>query len=283
MKHAYLIMTHNQFGMLAKLVELLDHVDNDIYIHVDAKAKNFSRDPILGCVKYSSIKFVEPIKIYWGESSQIFCELNLLAEATKKSYDYYHLLSGVDMPLRSQAEIHDFFAANNGRNFISFVPEIHKRVVGRVKYYHMRRGGLFSKVLNRVSITLQKICGVNRNSDLKIYKGSNWFSITDGFARFVVERQSQIRHQFVYTLCADEIFMHTYFMASPFVDTLYKSEGGMSTNCRLIRWENELPHVFVLGDFEQLLSTPNLFARKFSESVDREVIEKLYEAIKSRG
>lgn len=283
MKHAYLIMAHNQFGMLANLVELLDHVDNDIYIHIDAKAKDFCREPVLERVKYSSIKFVEPIKIYWGEASQIFCELNLLTEATKKSYDYYHLLSGVDMPLKSQAEIHDFFAANNGRNFISFVPEISKHVVGRVKYYHLRRGGLFSKVLNRVSITIQKICGVNRNGDLEIYKGSNWFSITDDFARYIVARQSQIRRQFVYTLCADEVFLHTYFMASPFVDTLYKSEGGMSTNCRLIRWENELPHVFVLGDFEELVTTHNLFARKFDENIDNEIIEKIFAIVRSRS
>ena len=40
-KHAYLIMAHNQPQILKKLLTLLDHEQNDIYIHVDKKMKKF--------------------------------------------------------------------------------------------------------------------------------------------------------------------------------------------------------------------------------------------------
>ena len=40
-KHAYLILAHNQFEQLAFLVSLLDHQNNDIFIHVDKKS-NFN-------------------------------------------------------------------------------------------------------------------------------------------------------------------------------------------------------------------------------------------------
>ena len=40
-KHAYLILAHSQFKQLAFLVSLLDHQNNDIFIHVDKKS-NFN-------------------------------------------------------------------------------------------------------------------------------------------------------------------------------------------------------------------------------------------------
>lgn len=36
-KHAYLIMAHQNFEQLAILLELLDDIRNDIFIHVDKK------------------------------------------------------------------------------------------------------------------------------------------------------------------------------------------------------------------------------------------------------
>ncbi len=32
-------------------------------------------------------------------------------------YEYYHLLSRVDLPIKSQDDIHDFFRANQGKEF----------------------------------------------------------------------------------------------------------------------------------------------------------------------
>ena len=41
-KHAYLIMAHDNFYILEKLIQLIDYDLNDIYIHIDKKAKNFN-------------------------------------------------------------------------------------------------------------------------------------------------------------------------------------------------------------------------------------------------
>ena len=40
-KHAMLIMAHKQFEILEKLMRQLDHVRNDLYIHIDRKSKGF--------------------------------------------------------------------------------------------------------------------------------------------------------------------------------------------------------------------------------------------------
>lgn len=40
-KHAYLIIAHNDFDILEKLLVLLDDDRNDIFIHIDKKVKSF--------------------------------------------------------------------------------------------------------------------------------------------------------------------------------------------------------------------------------------------------
>ena len=119
-KHAYLIMSHNDFYILEKLLRLLDDRRNDIYVHIDKKVKNFDFKYFKKICKHSEVKFIKRIKVYWGGYSQVQCELNLLEEAIKNNYEYYHLLSGVDLPLKKQDNIHIFFKQNNGKEFIRF-------------------------------------------------------------------------------------------------------------------------------------------------------------------
>lgn len=38
-KHAFLIIAHNNWGQLKKLIECLDSQTHDIFVHVDKKAK----------------------------------------------------------------------------------------------------------------------------------------------------------------------------------------------------------------------------------------------------
>ena len=40
-KHAYLIIAHVDFSILEKTIKLLDDENNDFYIHIDKKVKNF--------------------------------------------------------------------------------------------------------------------------------------------------------------------------------------------------------------------------------------------------
>ena len=41
--HAYLIMAHNEFRLLDKLISILDNPDADIYVHID---KNLNTDKV---------------------------------------------------------------------------------------------------------------------------------------------------------------------------------------------------------------------------------------------
>ena len=107
MKHAYLIMAHHEFEVLGKLVQALDDERNDIYIHFDKKEKNY---PLLK-TKYTNLYILQKrTDIRWGHISQIKAEYALFEAAFMQDrYDYYHLLSGVHLPLKSQSYIHHFF------------------------------------------------------------------------------------------------------------------------------------------------------------------------------
>ena len=59
----------------------------------------------------------------WGGYSQIRSELILFQSAWEHGYEYYHLISGVDLPIKTQDEIHEFFREHYGKEFIYFCPK----------------------------------------------------------------------------------------------------------------------------------------------------------------
>ena len=58
-KHAYLIMAHNEFDILEKLLLLLDDSRNDIYIHIDLKVKNFNFKYYKDLINKSKVEFIK--------------------------------------------------------------------------------------------------------------------------------------------------------------------------------------------------------------------------------
>ena len=84
-KHAYLIMSHTQPELLKKLLELLDDERNDIYLHIDSKAKDFSFKEIESVLKKAKCYLTERTDVKWGSYSQIHCEMVLLRKRPKRS------------------------------------------------------------------------------------------------------------------------------------------------------------------------------------------------------
>lgn len=291
-KHAYLIIAHNQFELLEVLVAMLDDVRNDIYIHIDAKVKEFDFEKFRSIAKHSKIVFINRISVTWGDYSQIKCEMILLKAAVENEdennpYSYFHLLSGVDLPIKTNNEIHNFFEKNNGREFVHFtnnepLPEFENRI----KYYHVfrKKRNTVYKILAQIALRIQKLIGINRIKDknIVVQKGSNWFSITGEFAHYAVLRESQINSIFKYSYCSDEVFLQTVFVNSPFKNNLFmpNCNDNQLAAARLIDWNRGNPYVFKSDDFEEIISSPAMFARKFSLE-DKEIIYKIKDYIEA--
>lgn len=287
-KHAYLIIAHNKFEQLKILLKLLDHKNHDFFIHIDKKAVDFDENDIRKVVEYSNVIFTKRIKVTWGGYSQIRCELLLLKEATAYgNYEYYHLLSGVDLPIKKSDDIYNFFHSNSGKNFITIDKEFQS--IDRVRYYYFfqekigRQTGFLRRFQSRL-LSLQKLFKINRckRKNIKWKKGANWFSITNDLARYVLEKEKWIKKNFNKTRCADEIFLQTIVANSKFNDTLFFNENGDTEHMRYIDWTRSVnagPHTFRLEDFDRIISSNCMFARKFDIDVDKRIIEKIRQNI----
>ena len=201
MRHAFLIIAHNNPEILYAQLEILDSVDVDFYFHLDAKMKVNKLDLESHALK-SKIYYIKPKKIRWGHYSQIECELRLLEAAVNsgKGYDYYHLLSGVDMPLKSYQDIDAFFKKNSGKEYIHFDEKtVDENVRERISMYHFCPGRAnWQRKINGIFIRIQKMLKVDRLKKLgwKVQKGANWFSITEGLAKEIVRNKEMIQKHF---------------------------------------------------------------------------------------
>jgi len=282
--HAYLILCHNNFEQLCLLLELLDDERNDIYIHVDKKVKDAPFDMLKSAVKHSDIRFVKRVSVTWGGYSLIQAEMELFKAAASGDYAYCHLISGVDLPLKSQDEIHAFFNALGEKQCITYDPI--ENCLDRLQYYYFlqeiigRKRDLIIKLLRRVQrliLWLQRVLGVNRikGREAEFYKGTNWVSVTGAFAKFLTENEALIRKQYGFTRTADEIFIQTLAMKSPFRDSLY------THGVHYIDWERGEPYTFTAEDFELLINSGKPFARKFDCRQDSEIIQRIYNHVKN--
>lgn len=289
-KHAVLIIAHNNIWTLKKIIKILDSEYFDFFIHIDKKSNiDFSKE-LQGFSKKSQLYIYKEIDVRWADFTQVECELLLLKKAldTDQKYSYYHLISGVDMPIKNAREIYNFFESNYGKEFVHFQNnKISNSKLSWLKYYYIfgriSRKSKMLKLLDRISVIFQRILFVNRlrTCDKKIMTGANWFSITDEFANYILDNEQFIYKTFKYTRSADELFLQTLLYNSKFVNNLYNNDFNDNYDAcmRLIDWKRGNPYVFGVDDLQMILNSNCMFARKFDERKDRQVIELIYNVL----
>ena len=291
-KHAYLIIAHNQPQLLKMLCQLLDHPCHDIFIHVHAEAKGFDFEEIKNAVKSSCITFIPRVVVRWGGYSLVNCEMNLLKAATAKdTYSYYHLLSGADMPLRSAQQIYEFFEDNSGKEFVDVGYGESKwdaKMEKRIRYYYPLRDKFnardsFAGLIEKKLVKLQQKIGVDRikNIDKKIASGSQWFSITHGLALHVLNNEQWVEKYFKYCGCGDEMFLQMLVRDTEFEKNLYEGKEKRLSNSRYIDWKRGNPYTFKEQDFDELMNSGCMFARKFDIVNNPQICHKIYNHLKS--
>lgn len=97
---------------------MLDDERNDVYLHVDARAVElFNQFKDFQLKKGKLIILKNRIAVHWGDLSQVEVEYRLFETALNNGpYTYYHLLSGVDLPIKTQDYIHEFFSNMQEKN-----------------------------------------------------------------------------------------------------------------------------------------------------------------------
>ena len=268
MKHAYLILAHNEFGLLQTLISCLDDARNDIFVHIDRKVASL---PELWAENAGLFVLEDRVNVFWGDFSVVEAEYKLLeASAMNDEYEYYHIISGVDLPLKSQDEIHRFFERNRGKEFLGFstydtVDEVRRKVNRWHLFPHdFKNKSAVKKVLRAGFIRLQEVFHLTRNKDYAFRKGTQWASLTDGFVRTLIANKSLVRKLFTHTFCADEIYKQTICWNTGFRQNVFDM-GNEGHGCmRAIGWKNNSIVDWDRSDYEELRDSDAMFARKFN-------------------
>lgn len=283
-----MIIAHNQFELLEKLILSLDDERNDIYVHIDAKVRNFDFQKFHSLTEKSSVVFTDSrYDIKWGSFAMVEAEYALLEMIIRsgREYDYVHLLSGVDIPLKTQDEIHSFFNNNPGKEFIHFTSaKLNNTELDRVRAYHFALGrrNLLNRLITKFESKFARLVGINRIKNLEVQKGSQWFSITGDFAKYVFSEKDFVYKQFNHTFIPDEFFIQTLIINSNYKYNLYHKEYDNSpySNLHYSDWERGNPYTFTINDKDELDNMDYLFVRKFSSNVDNEIIEYMFNRLK---
>ena len=278
MKHAYLILAHHEFGLLQTLIDCLDDVRNDIYVHIDKKVKIL---PELHTERANLTILNQRVDIRWADYSMVEAEYALFKAAQKNGpYAYYHLLSGVDLPLKSQDYIHHFFEENQGKEFIGYtLTEMTPEISRRMQRWHLfprhfsRKRNVYS-AFRSLCLRCQELLGIMRNRQTVFTKGSQWVSITEQLAQYFLSQEAWAQKTFTHTFVPDESVMQTLCWNSPFREKLYSTASDGNGCMRCIGWRDDELIDWCATDYETLAASPALFARKFN-STDLTFIQQI--------
>lgn len=274
---AILILAHKNPQQLQKLIDHLAK-DFDVYVHADRKSDLAD--------KYQHSTPVKRHRVYWGSYNQILATLELFSTAAKKEYDRYILISGQDIPVKTNAEISRFFMDNPGKQFLEFtkVPVPWWNAEGgmeRLKYYYLKSDREFFRKVSGKLVDWQKMFPfLGRKVQFTPYAGANWMNLNKEAVQYIlayVKSHPEYLGRFRFTHCADELFFQTILLNSPLADSC---ENNL---LRYFNWKKgpEFPRTLRMDDLEEILQSPALFARKFDETVDNNVIVEMYQRVAS--
>lgn len=131
MKHAYLIIAHNEYPVLKALLLMLDDERNDIYLHIDQRSTELYEKIRTFQARKAQLHVLSTRnKVYWGDLSQVETEYLLLETAlAQETYSYYHLLSGTDLPIQHKITFIRSFKQIQARNLWATGQEINIRKI----------------------------------------------------------------------------------------------------------------------------------------------------------
>lgn len=283
MNIVFAITCHKITAPLLHTVQYLSSFEeNVILIHVDKKA---DIEDFLILEKSNVFLIPNRVEVDWGSVSQIESMLELMRFSLKFQYDFFFLLSGDDIPLKTNSELRDFLSTFFDYNFIAFDKKMtYERVEGRVKYTHP--SALFqrdSKLLNRL---IRKYFSLTKNVFFKnesfeqnkyrlprLYKGTNWLGLKIDSIKYILDYVGEndwFLKLFDASLCADEVFFHTIIKTNPKIK-IFDHPNYPIPSLRYVDWSGPVaPKILGEEDISKMEGSGCFFARKIDANASPE-------------
>jgi len=267
MKHAFLIIAHNNFKVLQQIIDLLDSDSCTFFIHFDKKVDS----PPVVTSKVSRIKICEPrVDVRWGDFSQIKCELNLLeyALASNEAYDYYHIISGTHLPLSNPTGFDDYFKSNPSAVF-QLMETSDYEIAMKLQRWNLcthtfKNPSVLiercSQLVWRFGNAFQRIAGIKKNIGGKFVKATQWCSLSHDVAVDINGKRDQILKKYKWSFCGDE-----FFMASEVASSIFAEGIEYRTDYLYQRFNGASPVLLDESDYAAAKKDGFLWARKFAD------------------
>jgi hypothetical protein len=292
MEKAYMIMAHKDPKQLHRLVARLNDGRSEFFIHIDKKVEI---NPFEILTSFGEVvHFIERFDASWGGLGTIkpFLAGMKAIQKAKKKFDRILLLSGQDYPIKSNADIDNFFKNARHSVFVNHFPipnykkwpgsdrggwyRVDKYYFGQ-KWYHF----MASKSLNFAS-TYLPFFKRKLPDGMKPYTGQTWWNLDMYALNYILDYHEKHPEYIAFhknTFVADELFVQMILMNSQ-DDRLLKSIENSEK--RLSIWDKaDSPHPNILRktDLQAILTSTDLFARKFDENVDSEILDLIDEKV----
>lgn len=285
-EHAFLIQAHAYPELIEQLIYLLNTPNHLFYIHIDKR--NFLLYHYLQ-YKYKSaanIFVFSEKKVNWGSSNQFIVTLYLLEKALRReTTEYFHLISGQDFPLKTNAQFDDFFEhTDNG--YMGFVPNpsLYKERIDHFYFYDLINNRSLSigwLIINKIARCCEQVQQMITKKGIHIrpvlnyplYKGSQWWSWNRKIASYVhtyISKHPEYIKRFKWTCCCDELIFHILVMNSPLHSLIIKN------NYRYIDWTSRgesLPNTLNETDYLNIIKSGALFCRKIDPVKSKKLIK----------
>jgi len=264
MKFAYLILAHNNFKTLARLVEQLDDRRNDIYIHLDRKVRCL---PEISTSQAGLYFVSNRIDVRWGTVSQIEAIFALIKEARAGGeYDYYNIISGTHLSLKSQDFIHAHFETLNGASALGLWEPDEGDADFKLRRIHFGINNFQSPNLRlrlavqrlwTLNMFIQKMLRVRIHKKCSFIKANTWAAVSKDAVAYLLEHEKEIIRKYRFSFCGDEYYLASELSGRfPIVDDRV---------LLFVKFENDHPFTLTEDDYSKLIITEYLFARKFED------------------
>lgn len=319
MKIACLINCHKNMKHVARLAHRLHSENTHIFIHVDKKVPqheyeelhmltgdlahcHISKTRING--KLDNRSLVDIVFALVSDAKQI-------AKANSFQYSYYSNMSGQDYPIKPLEFIEKKLEANYPAIHMEYRDAASASLVGRkfnrnkalIRYRDWvleRKNMVIRKLLQAFGVFMRKILRlfgqtasqrIIRNG-WKYYQGSAWWVFPD-YVIDAIEKEYHSQTEFS-TIMIDEsttpeetyfqsMVMHLFYsdfaiknIAKPkILDLKTHADFGPLSN----RPQTHHPYILTMADYERLCQSECWYARKFDDSVDAQITNKIDETL----
>lgn len=269
---AYLILVHRYPDQFKRMFKAIYHPANHYLIHVDKRSGVELQAEIQDFLSgFPNASLLKSEKAIWGGYSLVDAELRGIKELLKMGlkWEFFINLSAQDFPLKSQTYIHNFLSHHIGKDFLKVANQgrVRPDTLHRIENYVTESGD---------EIISEPIVKRPFLRDVTPYIGNQWMILSRKFCEFISHSPEVDRFKEFYrhTLIADEGFFQTVIMNTSYKATIVNDDK------RTIDWIpmgaiKLRPRDFTAKDADFLMASQDLFARKFDETVDGDILGML--------